>query len=380
MRDQQFEAGFAELGHVLECADERLVRALRHAAAGHDGGVAGGVDHHDQAEHPEELLVGLGAEPLDQIQHRLHLGMGRHELLERVGGIRDLLEALHDLDGGAAVVLVAEHLLHVTHEPLLQEPVLAVAVTPDLVHEDPAEFLVELRGVGIERDPLRPQELDPAAHPAPAVERLLRHHGDIVGHVDRLEAPHVDEVRLERRDPLGERLGLEILPLCLEFVGPDPEHVGGQAAKRTEGRRRQGHVWRHSLRALDRHHELQIGPLPADRPQQEAGPDEAADDDSAANGFDDPVAAADRLGGGRRARVILRPPWISGRGGARATGRGDGCAHAVAPAITCWSGRDPAARSRTTRAGRARPGPRCRRGECIRERSRRSRSCRSRRP
>ena len=304
MGDQNLEAGFSQLGSALETTDEGPVRSLRDAAARHHGGVARGVDHHHKPKHPQEFLVGLGPKLLDQVEHRLHLGVLFEQFVECVGGVGDGLEALHDLGRRAAVVLVAEHLLHVAREPLFQEPMLAVAVAADLVHEDPAEILVELGGVGIERDALRPQEFDPPAHPAPAIPRLLGHHRDIVGHVDRLKAPDVHEVGLQGGDPLGERLGLEVLTLGLQFVRPDPEDVGRQSAERAKRGGRQRHMRRHPLRALDRHHQLQVVPLPADRLEQEAGGHKAGENDPAAGSLDDPVAAADRLCGRGSGRVV----------------------------------------------------------------------------
>ena len=269
----------------LEGCDERAVGAVGEAGSEMNAGVGrAGIQEHP-AEHPHERLVRAGSVLLDQIEG-LHHGRILPQVSERVGGRGDRGEAVDGLLGRHTAGHVAEQFAKLPGQPGLVIPVLAIALAPDLVEVDPAEFHRQVGVVGIERDAPCPQQVDRPVDPAPA---LLGHSGrgrDVVGQIPGLEGPHPGKPRLQGCDPLAQCLGFVVEPFGLEGIGPHPEGIDGQPAEATQARGRQRYVWRHPLRVGERDDQRLLLPLAADRPGQPTGAGEGRNEHGDGNGLD----------------------------------------------------------------------------------------------
>ena len=243
---------------------ERAIDVGRQRVATEKLGVGRTGIHQRPSQHPHEGLVGLLAmfgERRDGLFDCWHPGL---EFGERRRSLGHATKPVDGLGRRATRRHVSQELLHVAGEPGLVVPVLLVRLAGDLVVVEPAELHLQLRGLGIERDALVPQQRDPPTHPAPAFLGHLRRRRDVVGEVPGLEAPHLLEPRLQRGDPLAQCLSLKKLPFGLQVVGPRPEHIDCEPAKRAERCSGDRHVGRHTLRSGTRNDQFQVAPLPLD--------------------------------------------------------------------------------------------------------------------
>ena len=274
---------------VLEkCRNQRAIRAGGQRLAGEQLRVDRIRVQDHPAQHPQKLLVGPFAMLGQKGECVLHVGVV--EVGEHVRGSGDLPKPLDRFGRGPPAGRVAEEFAKFAGQPHLVIPVLTIILAADFVEEDPGELHRKVGVVGIEHDPLGAQQIDASVHPSPPLFGHLRADGDVVGEIPGLKAPHLRKPGLQRRDPLAQGLSLEKLPLRLQRVGPHPEHVHRQPAKRAQCRGGKRDVRRHPLRAFRRHHEPEFFPLRGDRPGHEAGPGEAGHEHGRRHDFGHPIA------------------------------------------------------------------------------------------
>ena len=177
-----------------------------------------------------------------------------------------------------------------------------VKVCPHLVLKKPGQLAIEKGIVRVVAQAVIPQQFDAAFHPAPAVRKiagpiLLELDRDVIGHIPGLEEPDLGETRLQLGDPGGQLRRLEKLVVLLQVVGPDPKHVGDQAAEAAQRNRRKS---QHGRRIVQRPHPRQPQPLPVaiqgllhlPRTEHQCGGEQQPEDFFCARAHDVPGAVA----------------------------------------------------------------------------------------